>query len=149
VKSIRQSVTVPEDLARKIGRGAKKKHLIFSKALIEYDRLGVAGQREAAIGGRVVEKIQAATSREEAEALTVELTEAVFGPQSPNCLRPNPVLRFLKARDPIDPPDASRRNFMNLKLGKEICRREARHNIREAVKAYLSAAEGSARCAKP
>ena len=83
--SIRQSVTVPDDLARKIQRNAKRKHQTFSKALVDYARLGVAEEEKAKQKlGLVVRKIQAASSDEEAESLALELTEAIFGPQSPS-----------------------------------------------------------------
>ena len=81
--SQRQSVTVPSGLARKIGQGAKRRHLTFSKALVEYARLGVEEEERARERLRVVvEKIQATSSSAEAEALGTELIEAVFGPQS-------------------------------------------------------------------
>jgi hypothetical protein len=74
---------VPADLAWKIGQGAKRNHQTFSKALVEYARRGVAEEERARERLRgVVEKIQAAKSSEEAEALGAELMEAVFGPQS-------------------------------------------------------------------
>jgi hypothetical protein len=46
MKSIRQSVTIPGELVGKIARGAKRKHLTFSKALIEYARVGVAEEEQ-------------------------------------------------------------------------------------------------------
>jgi hypothetical protein len=82
MKSIRQSVTVPGELAAKIASGAKRKHLTFSKALVEYARLGAAEEKQAKQKVRsVVEKIQAARSQEAAELLTAELRDTVLGPQ--------------------------------------------------------------------
>jgi hypothetical protein len=84
MKPIRQSVTVPGNLAAKIARGAKRKHLTFSKALIEYARLGVAEEARAKEKVRsAVEKMRAAKSLDETETLVTELAEAVLGPRTP------------------------------------------------------------------
>jgi len=80
--SVRQSITIPGELARKIKRGAKRQHETFSKALLHYARLGIAEEERAERNLRgIVDKIRSAPTAEAAEAFTDELTEAVFGPQ--------------------------------------------------------------------
>jgi hypothetical protein len=62
MKSIRQSVTVPGELVGKIARGAQRKHLTFSKALIEYARAGVTEEERDQRKMRATEKAQTAGS---------------------------------------------------------------------------------------
>ena len=81
-KSIRQSVTVPDELARKIARGAKRRHETFSKALVDYARRGIYEEQRAFEKLRlVVRKIQAAPTEEDAARYEDELVEVIFGPQ--------------------------------------------------------------------
>ena len=82
-KSVRQSVTIPGELAREIERGAKRRHATFSKALVDYARRGIYEEQRALEKLRlVVRKIQAALTEEEAAAVRYEdeLVEAIFGP---------------------------------------------------------------------
>jgi|SRR5262252_4602878 len=80
--SVRQSVTIPGELAREIERGAKRQHETFSKSMLRYVRLGIAEEQRAQERLRdVVRKIRSAPTTEEAETFTNELTEAIFGPQ--------------------------------------------------------------------
>ena len=84
-KSLRQSVTIPADLAREIEREARRQHKTFSKALIDYTRAGLTEQQRARRKLRsLVRKIQAAPTFEEADRLYgEELIETIFGPQEP------------------------------------------------------------------
>jgi hypothetical protein len=80
--SIRQSVTIPGELARKIERAAKQQHETFSKALLRFARIGMSEEERARKRLRaVVYKIQAAATEEEAARYEDELVEAIFGPQ--------------------------------------------------------------------
>jgi hypothetical protein len=80
--SVRQSVTVPADLARQIQRDAKRKHQTFSKTLLDYARVGlVERDRRFKQLHEVVEKIQSAATAEDAAQFDEELEEAIFGPQ--------------------------------------------------------------------
>ena len=79
--SVRQSVTVPADLARRIARDARQRHQTFSKTLLDYARLGLLEEERAKKRLRdVAEKIQAAPTPEAAGHYAGELTEAIFGP---------------------------------------------------------------------
>lgn len=79
--AIRQSVTIPGDLAELIER-KKQQDESISKVLVRYARLGIAEEARARVRLReVVRKIQAAPSEAAAEAYVDELTEGLFGPQ--------------------------------------------------------------------
>ena len=81
-KSVRQSVTIPGELAREIERGAKRRHATFSKALVDYARRGIYEEQRALEKLRlVVRKIQAAPTEEDAARYEDELVEVIFGPQ--------------------------------------------------------------------
>ena len=83
-KSVRQSVTVPAELAREIEREAKRRHETFSKALLHYARVGMTEEQRAVKKVRsLMRKIQAAPTAEEADRLYGdELIETIFGPQT-------------------------------------------------------------------
>ena len=81
-KSVRQSVTVPAELAREIEQGAKRRHETFSKALVNYARLGIKEEEKTLRQLRAVfRKIRAAKSDSEAETYGEQLIEIMFGPQ--------------------------------------------------------------------
>lgn len=80
--AIRQSVTIPGDLAELIER-LKQQNESISKVLLRYARLGIREEerREQELRS-LVRKIQAAPTPEEADRLYGdELIETVFGPQ--------------------------------------------------------------------
>jgi metal-responsive CopG/Arc/MetJ family transcriptional regulator len=80
--SVRQSVTIPGDLARQIDGAAKRRRETFSKSLLHYARRGIAEEQKTEQALRaVLRKIRAETSDSEAESYAAELTEIVFGPQ--------------------------------------------------------------------
>jgi len=78
--SVRQSVTIPAQLALEVGRVARKKHLTMSRALVELAQRGVEADAEARANlNATYRRFMSEANPERKNEAGKDLIRAVFG----------------------------------------------------------------------
>jgi hypothetical protein len=81
--SVRQSVTIPHQLAVKVRRVAKERHLTMSRALVELAQRGIEAEAEARENlNTTYRRFMAETEAERKNEAGEDLIRAIFGPDA-------------------------------------------------------------------